>query len=227
MNILAPINFSHFLNVFDLVNETGDSYFDLITHETGDIYEINEIHDTVSRYFEASGYGLFSFSQNVAALRHKINYEVDEQNKILIYNLAAFLALPCDNPKEELDELKEFFIYIKEENIKINPKDCGIIYLSRVNQDNVSFGVSIKNQIEENKLNLKLEQKILASPVLMQWFENQREGIIHTHSHLNDLTAHFSIFSLFSETEKKVYLNNTQNERKITQKAQRKQLTKR
>lgn len=226
LTLLAPYNIHDFLNVFDDVSEKGESYFELKNYQVGDE---QYFHQEVSRYFETFGYGLFSFSQNIIHLKDKIDYQVveDEGNQFLVYNLAAFLGLPSINPVEELNELKEFLIYIKDKCVEYNPRENSIIGLSRFEDEfgtmKTQFGVFIANQSLQSSLNQDILEKIEQSEVLSQWIENQKEGIVNTHTHLDNLYANFSVMSLMNENEKKPIVEQS----KKTQKIQKELLKKR
>lgn len=213
MQLMAPFQMDNFLDLFDHVNSEGESYFHLVEYDEENPPTTEMLYDLASRYFETLGYGIFSFAQNIEHLKSKVNYDIIEENDkaYVIYNLAPFLGLPGENAQKELNELKEFLLFIKNELVQVAPTYTNQICLDRFEQidheenmtQQVEFRVITEAQHQE-VINEKINSKIQQSAILTKWLSNQKKGITNTHMHCDNLLAHFSIYSLMNQEEKDI-----------------------
>lgn len=201
---VLPHSFEGFLTIFDLVSENGDIYYHIPSHyEDGEPATLRE----VCRTFETSGWGLFSFAHAMTKLHEKIDFDIIEEdgNKFTAIQLAPFLGLPGDDSKSELEELKTFLTWLKDKGLETPTNQLRIILDSFGERETV-FKLTGKNKELTDAIQEEMFEKINKSPILTQWLENQKEGIVNTKGELHDLLASFPTVELMSQEEQEKYL---------------------
>lgn len=194
---VRPNMFESFLDVFDLMEDNGDIVYALDNYHSekivpNDVYEI----------MVTSGFGIWGVAGNNPALLENIEIEVIEHNKAhyLLFNMAAFLGLPADNPQSELLELKELLVWLKDESLK-HPQYKVKLALSR-DDTNTEIKISSSSSVLQQQLQNQLDNTINASPVLQAWAKNQKESFLLTEKHCSSLFASMDCSSLLNMSEK-------------------------
>lgn len=202
------LNYEHyegFMKVFDLPLDNGDIYFEVSGNKPATMKELCSL-------FEGLGYGMFSFAHAMPSLHEKIAFENFEERgeKFIALKLAPFLGLPGNDHKAELNELKEFLLWIKDKAFE-NPNQNLRLILDGVDKQ-ARFELSGPNQVLIASLNNEMNSKINKSPILTQWVANQKEGIINTKGELLDLFANFPASLLMNSKEKEEYFKLQPNQ---------------
>lgn len=191
-------NYEGFMKLFELPLDNGDVYFDVLGNEPATMKELCSL-------FEVLGYGLFSFAHAMPKLHEKIAFEnfYERGERFIALKLAPFLGLPGDEHKAELNELKDFLQWIKDKAFE-HPNQNLRLILDAV-EKKATFKLSGSNEELIKSLNGEMNDKISTSPILTQWVNNQKEGIIHTKGPLLDLLANLPASLLMNSEEKEQY----------------------
>jgi hypothetical protein len=201
---VLPYSFEGFLTIFDLVADNGDIYYHVESYEEEEPVTLREI----CRTFETSGWGLFSFAHAMPKLLDKLKFDVVEEDgeKFTAMRLAPFLGLPGNEDfKAELDELKELLTWLKDKGLETPTNQLRMI-LDSFGERETTFELMGKNKELTAKIQEEMFEKINQSPILTQWLENQKEGIVNTKGELHDLLASFPTVELMNPEEQDKYL---------------------
>lgn len=191
---------SDFLKIFNIPFETGFNNGDIAYHVenySGNTVTAKELYDNMI----SCNFGVFGSTHTIPELVKEMNIEMVEENNnhFVLFQLAPFLGLPNNDWKEELKELKSFLEWIKEEAIN-NPQYKIKLSFMRVG-DKVDFNLVSDSKTLEEELNKKMDEKVVASPILTQWVANQKRGYREVEKQCYDLWISMDSLSLMSLEE--------------------------
>lgn len=203
MLIETPIlGINGFLSLFDDVNDEGDIIYRIEGYKGEKI----NIQDLVN-WMEVEQANIFGVSAGLSHLIEKTNIVIikDGNSNHLVFRLAPFLGLPDISFKEELIELKNLLIFIKEEAIKNSQEK---IKLCLDKTEKITFTIICTSEKLEKELNTRFNQDIEKSKILTQWVENQKKGFANIVKNNNNISFLMDSLVLMSLDEQANLLNN-------------------
>lgn len=198
---------SDFIKIFDIPFENGFDNGDIayqVKNYSGKEITPRELYDNmVSCHF-----GVFGATHTLPECIEKMNIEIVEQDKehFVVFNLPAFLGLPCNDWKKEMQELKDFLIWFKEEAISNSQYNIKLSFM-RVGEK-VDFNIVSESDKLEEDLNKKMEEKVSSSKTLTQWVINQKKGYKEIEKQCYDLWISMDAMSLMSFKEQNDYVES-------------------
>lgn len=212
----SPTMFEGFLDIFDKPIEEDLVGFHVENYK-GHTITANDLTEIMV----TSRFGVFGVASKIPYLLEDMDIHMVEQNNahFVCFNLAPFLGLPSENPVEQLAQLKNLLVWLKDETVN-NPKETIKLCLSRDNKE-ATFDIYCSDKTLETTLNQQFNEKINNSPALTMWRENQKLGFMHTEPQCKYLSSSMDCLDFMNMYEQQPLLeqrrsHNTPNKRKNT-----------
>ncbi len=166
---------------------------------------VESIVESISESFEAFSWGPFSLSMAnpivIDNIKHLQIYSTDDN----LYAFGVYLyELWGLDSQEELKEVHELFKFMGQEAFELG--SSASIGIDRNNKASAK-GVGVKLFVHPMDLELKIKDKIASSPVLTKFFDNQKEGIMHTHKSVHGLCAKMGFSDIVDKSQQIEYLD--------------------
>lgn len=170
-------------------------------------FQKNKIIKEIAETMTSQSIGQFSFFSKVPELVNKITFNIleyqtehDEERYSVQVPLAPILGLPgIKGDKEELNELKDLFLFLKQEQLNKPLQDFKLSVHRGFGETEMT--ISCKNKVIEEEINTTFQNKINTSPVLTAWQNNILKGIENTSTQCDNLFYNTSFSFLFDFKE--------------------------
>lgn len=197
----SPTMFEGFLAIFDKPIEEDLVGFHVKNYkgQTITANDLTEIMITLQ-------FSVFGVASKLPYLLEDMDIHMVEQNNahFVCFNLAPFLGLPSEKPVEELAQLKELLVWLKDETIN-HPQEVIKLCLSRDDKE-ATFDIYCSDTVLEESLNQQFNEKINHSKVLTVWSENQKLGFMHTDPQCDYLSSSMDCLDLMDMYEQRKVL---------------------
>ena len=196
------LKYEGILSLWDKVDATGAVHFP-VYHGYISTPSVHLHH--ICEAMQHNGWILFSMAHTQKHLEQQANIQVIPYgHKLMVAcQLAPLLGLPNQNWKEELAELRQFLVTLKNQSLD-HLEQTGGFGLDSVG-NKASFFVSSTNNMLGEEWTKQARHTISQSPVLTQWLENQKQSILATKGKLFDLCASMRVSDLFTRAEWSAY----------------------
>lgn len=161
--------------------------------------------ESLTDSFMSAGWGPFSLSMKSPKVQENIkNVQIYSNEDKTLYFGVYLYELWGLKSQEELREVHEFFKFMGQEAFEAGTRAS--LGIDRSDKSTAK-DVKVKLFVSSMPLELKIKEKIASSPVVTTFFDNQKDGLMHTSPNTQGLCASMGFWDIVDKALEQEYLD--------------------